>query len=68
MNPISSKLISSNKLFHETLTSGILGIFTFHPKKVGETTIRMKRLTLADCQHHFQKMPEIGLRTFIEKE
>ncbi len=68
MNPISSKLISSNKLFHETLTSGILGIFTFHPKKVGETTIRMKSLTLADCQHHFQKMPEIGLRTFIEKE
>ncbi|MFX0087039.1 MAG: Mov34/MPN/PAD-1 family protein [Candidatus Hodarchaeota archaeon] len=65
-NLISSKLTSQNHFFHETITSGTLGIYNLDPMKKGRTNFTLTDLYLSDYKDHHQKMPEIGLKTNIE--
>ncbi len=65
-NLISSKLTSQNHFFHETITSGTLGIYNLDPIKKGKTHFSLTHLYLSDYKDQHQKMPEIGLKTTIE--
>jgi proteasome lid subunit RPN8/RPN11 len=64
-NLISSRLTGQNNFFHETLTSGTLGIYNLNPRKKGITLFRITNLFLSDYRDHHQKMPDIGLKTTI---
>ncbi|MHA2246856.1 MAG: Mov34/MPN/PAD-1 family protein [Candidatus Hodarchaeales archaeon] len=66
-NPFLLKLIRGKTIYHETITSGTLGIFTFRSKEVGTTQIRIKNLFLSNYKERLQKMPDLCLRTQIQE-
>ncbi len=61
------ELAHSEFIFHETLTSGTLGIYTFRSKMIGTSYIRLKNIYLSDYQQKQQKMPELRLITQIRE-
>ncbi|MHA1969579.1 MAG: Mov34/MPN/PAD-1 family protein [Candidatus Hodarchaeales archaeon] len=65
-NPILIEQLRSEKIFHETLTSGVLGKFLFHAKNKGVAFIRITDFYLLDYKHTKLKLPEIGLKTIIK--
>lgn len=65
--PFLLKLIRGETFYHETITSGTLGIFTFRSKEVGTTQIRIKNLFLSNYKERLQKMPDLCLRTQIRE-
>lgn len=64
-NPFSQNLVHNKTIYHETISSGILSIFTFHPKQVGTAYIRIKKLFLSNYQQILQEMPDLFLKTYV---
>lgn len=67
-NPFSRKLIYRKTLYHETITSGTLGVFSFRSMRTGTVHFRINNLNLADYQQSFQKMPDLHFQTHIQGE
>lgn len=67
-DPIVNPLLieHSEKIFHETITSGILGKFLFHVKNRGVSIIRITDFFLSDYKQTKLKLPEISLKTIIK--
>ena len=59
------ELAHTEFIFHETLTSGTLGVYTFRSKKAGTACIRLKNIFLSDYQQKQEKMPDLRLITQI---
>ncbi|MHA2227330.1 MAG: Mov34/MPN/PAD-1 family protein [Candidatus Hodarchaeales archaeon] len=57
---------SPERIFHETLSSGFLGIFTFRLKKKGVSQIKFHDLTLSTYLKRFQGLPDLSIETLIE--
>ncbi len=64
-NPFSQNLVNSKTIYHETISSGTLSIFTFRPKQVGTVYIRIKKLFLSNYQQILQEMPDLFLKTHV---
>ncbi|MFX0122086.1 MAG: Mov34/MPN/PAD-1 family protein [Candidatus Hodarchaeota archaeon] len=67
-NPFTRKLIYQKVLYHETITSGTLGIFTFRTKMIGTVRFRISNFFLIDYNQNFQKMPDLLFKTQIRGE
>ncbi len=65
-DPFPMQLLHSKTIYHEIISSGTLSIFTFRPKKIKPTYIRIKNLFLSDYQQKLQKMPDLCLKTQIK--
>ncbi|MFX0172201.1 MAG: Mov34/MPN/PAD-1 family protein [Candidatus Hodarchaeota archaeon] len=56
---ISINLIRS--IYHEVISSGSIGIFTFKANRIGSTQIKLQNLFLTDYRYQKQKLPELRL-------
>jgi proteasome lid subunit RPN8/RPN11 len=65
-DPFTLNLIPNRNIFHETLTSGTLAIYTIHPINVGVTQIKLNNLMITDYKEKNVELPEIYLTTQIQ--
>ncbi|MFX1538777.1 MAG: Mov34/MPN/PAD-1 family protein [Promethearchaeota archaeon] len=54
-------------LYHETITSGTLAVFTFCFTTIGTFYFRIKDFSLADYHQSLQEMPELLFETHIQE-
>lgn len=56
------------KIYHETISSGSLAVFSLYSKSTGPAHLKIENLTLIDYQLHHQKMPDLILTLKILDE
>ncbi|UCG02371.1 MAG: Mov34/MPN/PAD-1 family protein [Candidatus Heimdallarchaeota archaeon] len=65
-NPFTRKLLYQKILYHETITSGTLGIFSFRPTNIGTVHFRINNIFLTDYRQSLQKMPDLQFKTEVQ--
>ena len=73
MNNMIPDLLFSNghkskKIYHETISSGSLAVFSLYSKNSGPSHLKIENLTLIDYQQHRQTMPNLILALEILDE